>query len=141
MNLSPDWRISTLSLAWLLAGVFTSVALAFVVRRSPAPARHAATWAWLAFVSGSEAWAWSRLRSASRCYMSYADVTLIVGVGAGLGLACGASSFWLVRSRGWGTRRSSTLAAVSAAVLVGAFFCSVLAFWFSDPCSPRDYWP
>ena len=141
MEWFPDWRISLLSLAWLVAGVGTSVGLAIAGYRSLTPERHAVAWGWLAFVSGSEAWAWVRLQAASRCFTSYGQVALVVVVGAGIGALCAVLTFGLFRSRGWGGRPSSALAGLMAALLVCLFFRSVVVFWWSDLCFPRDYYP
>jgi hypothetical protein len=135
----PDWRISLLSLAWLLTGVGISIGLATAGYRSSVSERHAAAWGWLAFVSGSQVWALRRLQLGSRCGMSYEDVALTILFGAALGGLCAAAAFVLVRARRWGGSRSTALAALLAALLTLVFFAKVVAFWLSDACFPRDF--
>jgi hypothetical protein len=139
MAFLSDWRLALPTLGWLVVALVTAVALAVAGHRSRAPERHAIAWAWLVFVSSSQAIAWWGMHGNARCSMSYSRVWLIMLVGAVLGSVCAVSTFWWVRARRWGGPRTTLLAALASTLLATLFVGSVVWFWASDSCSPGPW--
>jgi len=113
----PDMTVSNMSWGLLAAGVLVSVGLGIAGYRAKAPARHALAWAWLSFVLAAEIYAWRQIS------LSHAtDVPSIIVIGGGLGAACAAAAFGIVRARHWGGPHSTALASLLSALLLVGFF-------------------
>ena len=141
MGFELNSYIVGLSFGWLGTGLVTSAGLGIAGYRSQARSRHALAWAWLAFVAGSEAYAYRAMRSALRCSMSYGEVESILLIGTGIGLVCALGAFWLVRVRAWGRPRTTALASLASGLLVMLFFYAVFAFYATSLCLPDGPFP